>query len=154
ANPVIVPPSTIGFVSGTLTPGDNDFYSASLQAGDRVLIAVDGDPGRDGTSTNVRFQLRDTDGSSPIILANSGSSSGGFDAEGLVFDIPVTGTYFIRVFGGAGSTQGDYTLLVVDTDGFNGCTITCPPNQMATENPPGSGGAVVNYPPPTASPAC
>src|SRR5215470_324910 len=154
ANPVIVPPGVVGFKSGTLTPGDNDFYSASLQAGDIVLIALDGDPDRDGTSTAARFQLRDTDGATPIILANSGSTSGGFNAEGLVFNVPVTGTYFVRVFGAAGSTQGDYTLLVDDTDGFNGCTITCPANQMAVENPPGSGGAMVTYPPPTVSPAC
>src|SRR5262245_56291739 len=154
ANPVIVPPGVVGFKSGTLTPGDNDFYSASLQAGDIVLIALDGDPGRDGTSTDARFQLRDTDGVSPIITADSGSTSGGFNAQGLVFNVPVTGTYFVRVFGGLGTSQGDYTLLVDDTDGFNGCTITCPPNQMAVENPPGSGGAMVTYPAPTVSPAC
>ena len=154
ANPGIVPPGVVGFKSGALTPGDNDFYSASLQAGDIVLIALDGDPGRDGMSTNAVFQLRDTDGASPIITADSGSTSGGFNAQGLVFNVPVTGTYFVRVFGGSGNSVGDYTLLVDDTDGFNGCTITCPANQMAAENPPGSGGAMVTYDAPTVSPAC
>jgi hypothetical protein len=66
----------------------------------------------------------------------------------------VTGTYFVRVFGSARSTTGDYTLLVDDTDGSTACVVTCPPNQTAVESPEGSGGAVVNYPAPTTTGGC
>jgi len=117
ANILVASGSRVGFTLGGHMAGENDFYSATLQASDRVLIGLDCDPDRDGVSTNVRFQLRGTDGITPIISGASGQESGNFTAEGLAFDIPATGTYFIRVFSSSGVSTGDYTLLVASYPG-------------------------------------
>jgi hypothetical protein len=140
-----------GIRSGTLTAGDSDYYSVVAEAGNIVYVACDADPERDGTSTNVRFQFRDP-ADVQVLLANSGSSSGGFDAEGVNFTIVTSGTYFIKVLGASGSTTGSYALMV------STCTvpcqsITCPAN-ITQSNDLNQCGAVVNYSNPTTSGGC
>lgn len=53
-----------------------------------------------------------------------------------------------------GPTDCTFTVTVNDTRPPTQPTITCPANQTATEDPPGSRSAVVNYPPPTTTGNC
>jgi hypothetical protein len=114
-------------------------------------------------------------GSSPVCPSSTNGYSGppgmvnyiwSIDGDGT---IPApAGTQTINVTSGTGcNTNFTLTLTVIDTNGcFNTChqsivvqditppVITCPPRTNAAEYPRFSGGAVVNYQPPTATDNC
>ena len=96
--------------SGAISPaGDADFYSFTAVAGDQVFIAVDGNPERDGSSTDVSVSLIGPNGVSAI---NPTATDSGTTAEGTNFRLITGGTYFVRIQGASGSVTGTYHLLV------------------------------------------
>lgn len=97
--------------SAQISPvGDVDFYSFTALAGDQVFIAVDGDPERDLTTTDVTVSLIAQDGTSVI---NPTATNSGSAAEGTNFRLITGGTYFVRIQGAnAAATTGSYHLMV------------------------------------------
>ena len=154
ANPLLTYGSTVGLASGTIgSASDEDFFSFQVKAGDIVFVAVDGDPERNGTSTNVDFQLRDSSSAANLINVDSSANSGGVEGEGVCYAITATGTYYVAVTG-RGNSTGTYRVLVVDTDGENEpCTITCA-SDVSVESAPGQCGATVTYTAPAADELC
>jgi subtilisin-like proprotein convertase family protein len=121
ANRIIAFGRRIGVRTATLSPaGDQDVYAFPANVGDRLLLAADGDPERDGITTNVDFSLIAPNGVSVLVTASS-SSGGADEGEGLVFNVTTAGTYYVRVFAGApGNTTGTYHMMV------SNCTSTFP----------------------------
>jgi hypothetical protein len=96
--------------SAQISPAnDIDFYSFTAVAGDQVFIAVDGDPERDNTLTNVSVSLIGQNGTSAI---NTTATDSGTGAEGTNFRLVTGGTYFVRIQGVDNTITGTYHLLV------------------------------------------
>lgn len=93
--------------------GDVDWYSFFARTGDRVFIAADGDPERDGTGPNLVLDLV-TGGFFPqtLITVDSSPDSTATDpaAEGFSYLFSATGTYYVKVTGDG--TTGSYHLQV------------------------------------------
>jgi hypothetical protein len=72
-------------------------------------------------------------------------------ASGSSFNVGTT-TVTCTVSDAAGNPAScSFTVTITDTQNP---TISCPPDQTALENPPGSGSAIVTYPAPTVSDNC
>src|SRR2546426_8485954 len=112
--PIVYPNAHLGSVSGTLSLTDPDFYSAAAQAGDILFISVDGDPERDGTGTDTRVTLYDTNGTTVLFSANSSGAGSASDppGEAFAYRVPVTGTYYVKVELLASSGPNTYLLMV------------------------------------------
>lgn len=143
----------LGLITGSVSPAGNfDFFSVEAEAGDRIFISVDGDPERDGTSTDVDFLFRAPDGT--IVSGSSSSNSGGFDGEGVCFNITLSGTHLIRTEGAGGSATGTYTIMAANCGTLLPCTaITCPADISQT-NDAGQCSAVVTFPTPFGRLSC
>lgn len=94
-----------GHVSGTATavsPGESDFYSINLNAGDTVFLSLDMNPERDASVWNGRlgFGLFGNPPANQIILANdanAGASAADPNSEAFFFTVKDAGTYFVYV---------------------------------------------------------
>jgi len=107
----LIQSAPVNAVQANISPaGDIDFYSVEARAGDILYVAVDGDPERDGTSTDVDVALIDVNGVTALIEADSDSSVP--LSEGFSFNVPVTGTYFVRVRDIGSVATGSYSILV------------------------------------------
>lgn len=132
ANPVVDCRTPI---NGTISPaGDADNFKVDLQAGQTVFVDADGDPERNGSTTDNIVELRSpADGLLLSADSNPGASPG---AEGYDFDIPADGTYTIRVRAFAAAT-GTYRVLVAANDIVPPkTTITSPPPEQTNDNTP------------------
>ncbi len=95
-------------LGGQICPaGDMDYYRFSASAGSRVVAKLEG-----FTALKPYMELLDTDGTS-VLAASDGGSVG--------FQIPVTGTYYVKVRSadhpGSGGTDHGYTIrLSADSD--------------------------------------
>ncbi|MBK9654782.1 MAG: DUF11 domain-containing protein [Rhodanobacteraceae bacterium] len=93
-----------GHVSGTVSavsPGEADFYSLALNAGDTVYLSLDMNPERDANFFNGRLGLG-LFGNAPsnqILLANDANagSAGDSNSEAFFFTVKDAGTYFVYV---------------------------------------------------------
>jgi uncharacterized repeat protein (TIGR01451 family) len=94
-----------GHVSGTVTavsPGESDFYSINLNAGDSVYLSLDMDPERDAAVWNGRlgFGLFGNPPANQILLANdanAGANPADPNSEAFFFTVKDAGTYFVYV---------------------------------------------------------
>ena len=94
-----------GHVSGTITavsPGEADFYSIALNAGDSVYLSLDMNPERDATVWNGRvgFAQFGNPPANQILLANdanAGASGTDPNSEAFFFTVKDAGTYFVYV---------------------------------------------------------
>lgn len=94
-----------GHVSGTISavsPGESDFYSIALNAGDSVFLSLDMNPERDAGVWNGRlgFGLFGNPPSNQILLANdanAGATPSDPNSEAFFFTVKDAGTYFIYV---------------------------------------------------------
>jgi len=101
ANPI---PAS-GHVSGTITavsPGEADFFSIALNAGDSVFLSLDMNPERDAAVWNGRlgFGLFGNPPANQILVANDANAGAGPadpNSEAFFFTVKDAGTYFIYV---------------------------------------------------------
>jgi hypothetical protein len=96
---------TAVFGLGSIDPaGDEDYWSFSAQAGDRVMVYAEAMP---GSTLNVYADLFNP-GGHPL----GGDDNGGPDFSAYIshIQVPTTGTYYARV--GAYSGQGNYQVRV------------------------------------------
>jgi hypothetical protein len=140
ANSIVTPVSPFGLRSGAVNgaTGDVDFYSVQANAGDRIFVAADGDPERDGSGTDLVVSFLNTDGTTVLLSADSstGQGSPAPPAEGFSFNIATAGTYFVRVKPAATGVSGTYNLLVA----------SCAPTALAIHDmtiSEGTGGATI-----------
>lgn len=105
------------YYSGVIaTQGDQDYYAFTATAGERVLVALDGDPERDsgGSQADHPAHLRgaltvyDPDGDLLISVTDPNAINAAqvpdYPAQALAFTAPISGTYKVRVTG-AGATD-------------------------------------------------
>ncbi len=125
--------ATNNYFSGSL-PGpdpstDVDVYVTPAAVGDLLFVAVDGDPGRDGTPLNPTLELLDPTGA-VLVAVNDGNGNSSTTAgtgsltaitprspgEAIVYRVMTAGNYFVRVSSGVttagGSGTGDYVLSI------------------------------------------
>jgi uncharacterized repeat protein (TIGR01451 family) len=94
-----------GHVSGTISavsPGESDFYSIDLAAGDSVYLSLDMNPERDAAVWNGRlgFALFGNPPANQIILANDANAGGTAtdpNSEAFFFTVKDAGTYYVYV---------------------------------------------------------
>ncbi|TAH46580.1 MAG: choice-of-anchor D domain-containing protein [Gammaproteobacteria bacterium] len=94
-----------GHVSGTVSavsPGESDFYSINLAAGDTVYLSLDMNPERDAAVWNGRlgFGLFGNAPANQILLANdanTGATASNPNSEAFFFTVKDAGTYFVYV---------------------------------------------------------
>ena len=108
ANPL--PPN--GWVSGTHTAADVDYFSITLAAGDTVYLALDLDPERDTTTWDGRlgFALFG-DAGNQILLVDDDGTADAIPSEAMFFTVKNAGTYYAYV-DSAGASTGNYHLSV------------------------------------------
>jgi hypothetical protein len=117
ANPIVTSVSPIGVRNSAIgVVGDADYYSVDAVAGSTLFISADGDPERNG-GTDIVVDLIQPDGTTVIISVDN-SDNVGFPAppaESFCYNVPVSGTYFVRVTGFTSATKlttGTYSLMV------------------------------------------
>lgn len=94
-----------GWVSGTISavsPGESDFYSITLAAGDTVYLSLDMNPERDANVWNGRlgFALFGNSPANQILLANDANTGAVLtdpNSEAFFFTVKDPGTYFVYV---------------------------------------------------------
>jgi uncharacterized repeat protein (TIGR01451 family) len=94
-----------GHVSGTVTavsPGESDFFSINLNAGDSVYLSLDMDPERDAVVWNGRlgFGLFGNPPANQILVANdanAGASAADPNSEAFFLTVKDAGTYYVYV---------------------------------------------------------
>jgi uncharacterized repeat protein (TIGR01451 family) len=101
--PTPIPAS--GHVTGAISavsPGESDFYSITLAAGDSVYLSLDMNPERDAAVWNGRlgFGLFGNPPANQILLANdanTGATATDPNSEAFFFTVKDAGTYFVYV---------------------------------------------------------
>lgn len=126
--------STRQYYSGTIASGtDTDLFAFDAYAGQLLFVALDADPGRDGTPFNPKLELLDQ-GGAVLALVDDGAATSSTapgtgtlaattpesPGEALTWRVRAAGRHVVRV-GSSGGTTGDY-LLSVATD----CAIAPP----------------------------
>ncbi|MCB1578477.1 MAG: pre-peptidase C-terminal domain-containing protein, partial [Xanthomonadales bacterium] len=94
-----------GHVSGTISavsPGESDFYSLALNAGDTVFLSLDMNPERDASVWNGRlgFALFGNPPANQILVANDANAGGtptDPNSEAFFFTVKDAGTYYVYV---------------------------------------------------------
>ena len=81
ANPILLDSDSKGLVVGSLSFGDNDYFSFAAPAGSRAWILVDtgGDLNPDGVSRDSQVSLLDTDGTTLIEFDDDDGTGTGCD---------------------------------------------------------------------------
>ncbi|MBX5480258.1 MAG: IPT/TIG domain-containing protein [Myxococcaceae bacterium] len=123
-NDTLLQPQMANYVRGALSSSsDVDVYAFAANAGEQVFIALDADPLRNNTPFNGALELLDPDGNLVVRANDSNSSSSNTaptgltsttpnsPAEGIVWRLPRTGTWFVRVSSGS-TSAGDYLLSI------------------------------------------
>lgn len=118
-----------GALAGPAPSTDVDLYEFSANAGDLIFVSLDADPERNNSPINAKLMLLDASGT-PLVSVNDpdqgtltspspGTLTGtspAAPAEGLVYRVTSTGTYFARVSAGTSSTaspgEGNYLLSI------------------------------------------
>ncbi len=103
-----------GHVSGTISavsPGESDFYSITLAAGDTVYLSLDMNPERDAAVWNGRlgFALFGNPPANQILLANDanlGVTPADPNSEAFFFTVKDAGTYYVYVDSAAAAGLG------------------------------------------------
>jgi subtilisin-like proprotein convertase family protein len=125
-----------GWVSGTISavsPGESDFYSVTLAAGDTVYLSLDMNPERDANVWNGRlgFALFGNPPANQILLANdanAGASAADPNSEAFFFTVKDAGTYFVYVDSivaaglGANATYNLSVSVLPHTPATGNCT--------------------------------
>ncbi len=99
------PLAASGWASGTITavsPGESDFFSLTLAAGDSVYLSLDMNPERDAAVWNGRlgFALFGNPPANQILLvndANAGANAADPNSEAFFFTVKDPGTYFVYI---------------------------------------------------------
>jgi hypothetical protein len=92
-----------GVISTTGNPGDHDYWKFDGTQGQTVIFYLDSL----STSLDAAFRILCTDGNTRLGFSQNGN--GGEDL--LVFTLPTTNTYFIRVASYEGKRTGGYRIL-------------------------------------------
>ncbi|HEY0071473.1 MAG TPA: S-layer homology domain-containing protein, partial [Chloroflexia bacterium] len=89
---------TVGdLITGTIPiTSDLDVYGFTVNAGDRIIFQVDGDPERDGANYNPNFQILDSAGNQ-LVAVDSDNTLGDRRSEHHVFTFGSAGTYYVRL---------------------------------------------------------
>jgi hypothetical protein len=133
ANAIIPATKKIGVAKGAVAAANLDFFSFRANAGDVIVIIVDGNPERDASNTNIDFQLKATNGSTNLVAA--GSSLTAPVAEGLTFVMTAAGTYFVNVYGNIATTTGTYDVMVANcTSSFCATAAHCDDGNPCTDD--------------------
>jgi subtilisin-like proprotein convertase family protein len=125
-----------GWVSGTISavsPGESDFYSVTLAAGDTVYLSLDMNPERDANVWNGRlgFALFGNPPANQILLANdanAGASAADPNSEAFFFTVKDAGTYFVYIDSivaaglGANATYNLSVSVLPHTPATGNCT--------------------------------
>jgi hypothetical protein len=108
----------IAYRSAAVSPaGDVDYYAVHADAGQELIIAADCDPDRDGTGTDLLFEIRNEANASLVSVDSSiTGSTGNPCAEGVRFAITANGTYYVRVRHFTATGTGTYHLAVAAVD--------------------------------------
>ncbi len=125
-------PKTCYYTSGSIGVSDVDYFAFNATAGNLIMLAVDGNPCRDGSVSAFNPALELRDGVDAQLIRVNDTNSGltcpsgtsictpqpgltatapNSAAEGLVYRARTTGTYYARVSQGASST-GNYLLSI------------------------------------------
>ncbi|MFH1748709.1 MAG: proprotein convertase P-domain-containing protein [Planctomycetota bacterium] len=120
------------YAGAIATDGDSDFYAFEATVGDRVFVALDGDPERDADGSLApaddpnafagKLVVYDPAGDiliSDISDSNSIQSAPDYPAQGGFFFARTTGTHYVEVLQGAASQVGStrtYELAVFLND--------------------------------------
>jgi subtilisin-like proprotein convertase family protein len=154
----------------TITHSSNNNLDITLRSPAGTVVTLTTDNG--GTNANVFNGTTWDDDANPLgqvpYATNNGLATDHLYANNVVAT-PLAPEEPLGAFIGE-NPNGTWTLSISDdTNGMGGnlnafslqittctcvCMITCPPDQFAAENPPNSGGAIVNYPPPTTTGNC
>lgn len=125
--------SAKAYYAGVIDPqGDVDRYTFDALAGDRVYLALDGDPERDSggddpndpLALDAALRVWDPDGDLLItdhddVNAVDLAQTPDYPAEAVVFVAPLTGTYHVEVSGGQAADYGagrTYELAIFKDD--------------------------------------
>ncbi|MBX7222139.1 MAG: pre-peptidase C-terminal domain-containing protein [Blastocatellia bacterium] len=133
------------FFHGTVASGNVDVFSFTATAGNTLFVGLDSNPSRSAQAANFDLDLLDSAGNIIFTAADtqsanvtSGTGSGTLTAnfprspaEAILYRVPTSGTYFIRVVPTSGS--GDYLLSI-----FPGCAPVAPPANTAPTFTPAS----------------
>jgi hypothetical protein len=114
ADVLVTSTKTVGVVDGNISPGtDSDFYAVQATAGNILAISLDLNPSRT-SDTNVEIELRSTNGTTVLLMANSSGDNPADTpfSEAFNYVITTSGTYFVRVFDNAATLTGNYNLMV------------------------------------------
>jgi len=93
---------------GFLNPGEQDWYSWSMNAGDQVTCGTDIVNSGDNTDTYIELYANDCS----TLLAQDDDSGPGFYSMISNFIAPYTGVYNLKVRGYSGSSTGPYKFYV------------------------------------------
>jgi uncharacterized repeat protein (TIGR01451 family) len=113
------------YYAGSLSAStDVDFFSFTATAGEMIQIGLDLDPVRDNTPFNGSLAILDASGATLLLVNDPSLSSSNTPgtgslaattpytpAEGMVYRIRSSGTYFVKVAWSAG-TPGNYLLSI------------------------------------------
>ncbi|MEW6129834.1 MAG: HYR domain-containing protein [Acidobacteriota bacterium] len=140
-----------GWMSGTVTavsPGEADFFSLTLAAGDTVFLSLDMNPERDANIWNGRlgFGLFGNPPANQILLvndANAGGTATDPNSEAFFFTVKDPGTYFVYVdsivAGGLGATATYHLSVAVHPQATPAGTCTTYTNNTPVAIPTGPG---------------
>jgi hypothetical protein len=98
--------AALGLVSGRLTPADADSFSFSALVGDLIMVGVDPDPNRSGSSMDPLLELFDPSGN--LVVEQDLNAAGQPEFINLS-GAPEDGVYSVRVRSPENGT-GDYLL--------------------------------------------
>jgi len=148
ANPIVTAGSPIGVRNASIgTVPDVDFYSVAATAGSTLFISADEDPERNGVGTDVLVDLIHPNGTTVIFTADNSLSSPG--AEGFCYNVPSSGTHYVRVRGVTSKgTTGTYSVMVAAC----GLPTTPTPTPTRTLTPTVTATTVVGGPTATPTP--
>src|SRR5262249_13852238 len=96
---------------GSIADGiDRDYYSFQARGGDKVFVALDGAPDRDGVGPNFTLRFFQQGDLNVLIKPDSSVASTAINstAEAFSYVIPTTGIYLVQV---DADGPGDYRLL-------------------------------------------
>lgn len=113
SNDMLTLGNSTGLQTGAINaPGDIDYYSLALKAGDTVFFCADSDPERDGIGTDLVLEFRNP--SDALLLTVDSSTTGSLlnpAAEGSRYTVPSDGIYYVKVRHIAGVGTGSYHLM-------------------------------------------
>jgi subtilisin-like proprotein convertase family protein len=149
-----------GWVSGTITavsPGEADFFSLTLAAGDTVFLSLDMNPERDAAVWNGRlgFALFGNPPANQILLANdanAGATAADPNSEAFFFTVKDAGTYFAYVDSivaaglGANATYNLSVTVFSQAPGSNCTTFTSTNVPQTIPTGPGQVSSTITIP--------